>query len=123
MRPHARDVAAAFYANLFAAAPQLRPLFGGDMQEQGRKLMAVLGLAVSGLTNLPALLPTVRALGERHRGYGVEPAHYGIVGAALIQTLEEGFGDAFSPELREAWAAAYAILAGVMCEPAQARAA
>lgn len=123
LKPAAPDVALAFYANLFAAAPQLQSMFHGDMAEQGRKLMAVLALAVAGLSNLPALLPAVRALGARHAGYGVEPEHYGIVGAALLKTLEDGLGDAFTADVRQAWAAAYGTLADVMVDASEVRAA
>ncbi|WP_075214874.1 globin family protein [Mongoliimonas terrestris] len=120
LKPFAPQVARVFYAHLFAAAPQLRSMFHGDMDEQGRKLMAVLSLAVAGLDDLPSLLPAVRALGARHVGYGVRPDHYGIVGTALLRTLEDGLGDAFTPDMRQAWALAYATLAGAMVQESHA---
>lgn len=44
------DVAAKlFYGRLFEIAPHVKPLFKSDLKEQGRKLMATLGLVVSGL--------------------------------------------------------------------------
>ena len=59
-------------------------------------------------------MPHVKALGARHAGYGVTVAHYGIVGDALMWTLERGLGDAFTPEVRSAWAKVYGVLAGTM---------
>jgi hemoglobin-like flavoprotein len=59
-------------------------------------------------------------MGRRHKDYGVQPAHYGIVGTALLGTLEQGLGKTFTPEVKEAWAAAYDILAMTMQEAAAA---
>jgi hemoglobin-like flavoprotein len=56
----------------------------------------------------------VEALGRRHVGYGVRDEHYSTVGEALIWTLAQGLGDAFTSEVREAWAAAYSWLAFTM---------
>ena len=112
--PIAETAAALFYDRLFTLDPSLRPMFTGDMQEQGRKLMQMIAVAVRGLDDLDQLLPAVRALGQRHARYGVRPAHYGTVAAALLWTLEQGLGDAFTPEARTAWSTVYGILAGTM---------
>jgi hemoglobin-like flavoprotein len=114
VQPIAETAAALFYERLFTLDPALRPLFHGDMREQGRKLMTMLQVVVNGLTRLEALVPAVRALGRRHVGYGVTDDHYATVGAALLWTLEQGLGAAFTPEVSGAWAAAYTLLAGVM---------
>ncbi len=116
--PIAPVAAAMFYDRLFALDPALRPLFKGDMEEQGRKLMAMIGTAVANLNRLDAIVPAVQDLGRRHAGYGVEKAHYDTVATALLWTLEQGLGDDFTPATREAWTEAYTILAGVMQEAA-----
>ena len=109
------DVAARlFYARLFELDPSLEALFTGDMDEQGRKLMQMLTVAVRGLDSLDELVPAVRALGRRHVGYGVRDRHYATVGSALLWTLEHGLDDAFTPEVRDAWAAVYSVLADTM---------
>lgn len=125
--PIAEPAAAIFYDTLFELDPALRPLFAhADMHEQGRKLMAAIGFVVANLRRTEALLPVVADLGRRHATYGVLPAHYDTVGAALLRTLAAGLGDAFTPETREAWAAAYGLVAGAMlraCDEPVARAA
>ncbi len=73
-----------FYGRLFELDPSLKRLFKGDMKEQGRKLMAVLGVAVSSLNNLEKILPTVQKLGASHRDYGVEDKDYQTVGAPAL---------------------------------------
>jgi hemoglobin-like flavoprotein len=112
--PIAETAAGLFYARLFELDPSLRLMFSSDMQEQGRKLMQTLVVAVHGLDNLDALVPVVRALGARHAGYGVQDRHYETVAAALIWTLKTGLGDAFTPEVQDAWATVYWLLADTM---------
>lgn len=114
IEPIADTAAGLFYARLFELDPALKDLFMEDIGEQGRKLMAMIGLAVRGLDDLPALLPVVQALGRRHLGYGVEDADYRTVGAALLWTLEKGLGKEFTSETRDAWATMYGVLSDTM---------
>jgi hemoglobin-like flavoprotein len=116
--PIADDAAALFYNRLFELDPALRPMFRGDMREQGRKLMAMIGAVVSGLKTLDRIVPGVRALGARHAAYGVRDEHYDVVGAALLWTLATGLGEAFTDEVRDAWAVAYTILSTTMKDAA-----
>jgi nitric oxide dioxygenase len=62
--PIADTAAALFYNRLFEVAPEVRPLFRGDMTEQGRKLMKTLAVVVNGLGNLDSILQ-LRALSRR----------------------------------------------------------
>lgn len=119
LQPIAASAASLFYGRLFELDPKLRFLFKGNMEEQGRKLMQMIGLAVKGLDRLDELLPAVRALGERHATYGVSDEDYETVGAALIWTLEAGLGAAFTSAMKEAWLTVYGLLAGTMKEAAQ----
>jgi len=116
-----KEVAAEmFYAKLFSLDPALQRLFKGDMKKQGVKLTAMINTAVNALTQLDALVPAVQDLGRRHVAYGVRRAHYDTVAAALIWTLEQGLGGAFTPEVRQAWVATYTLLATTMKNAAAA---
>jgi hemoglobin-like flavoprotein len=112
--PIAAQAAAMFYDRLFALDPALRPLFKGDMTEQGQKLMAMIGTAVANLHRLGDIVPAVRDLGKRHGGYGVKDADYDTVAGALLWTLEQGLGADFTPATRDAWVACYGVLAREM---------
>jgi hemoglobin-like flavoprotein len=114
VKPIAEQAAALFYGRLFETAPDVRPLFRGDMTEQGRKLMATLAVVVHGLDNLESILPAASALARRHVGYGVKAADYAPVGAALLWTLEQGLGEQWTPELAAAWTEAYTALSKFM---------
>ena len=112
-----------FYGRLFEIAPQVRAMFPDDMTEQRKKLMASLTIGVNGLNNLDTILPAASALAKRHVAYGAEPAHYPVVGEALLWTLEKGLGDAWTPEVAAAWTAAYTTLSGYMISEAYEKAA
>lgn len=112
--PNAEKVVASFYGRLFSERPDLRPLFKGSMQEQGRKLAAALATVVGSLDRLDAITPVLREMGRRHAGYGVKDADYADVGGSLLWTLETGLGAAFTADLREAWTKAYGLLADTM---------
>ena len=112
--PIADRSAGLFYGRLFEIAPELRPLFKGDISAQGRKFMATLTVAVTSLQTVEALKPGLRALARQHVAFGVRADHYAPLGEALIWTLQQGLGDAFTPETEQAWQMAYADIAETM---------
>jgi hemoglobin-like flavoprotein len=116
----APQAAALFYQNLFDADPSLKPLFKGNMEEQGKKLMQMIGAAVAKLGDLDVLVPILQSLAKRHVGYGVQEAHYATVGAALLKTLEQGLGLAFTPQVKASWATVYGVMSSVMVAAAKA---
>jgi hemoglobin-like flavoprotein len=122
VKPNSEAVAEMFYARLFELDPSLRPLFKGDMKEQGKKLVATLNLAVSSLTKLEEILPAVQDLGRRHVEYGVPDESYQTVGAALLDTLGKGLGDDFTDDVKGAWTLTYVTLSNVMLEAGHAAA-
>ena len=121
--PIADTAAGLFYGRLFELDPSLRPQFRTELGEQGKKLMQMLGFCVSKLDLLEELVPAVKELGRKHEGYGVEEEDYATVGAALLWTLEQGLGPAFTPEVKAAWTAVYELLAATMLEGAKSAAA
>ncbi|UWQ16812.1 globin family protein [Jannaschia sp. M317] len=115
-----KDAAAEiFYADLFETSPEVKPYFANsDMKEQGTKLMATLGVVVNGLRDLDKIVPVAQKLAVGHVAYGVKAEDYDKVGASLLRTLEKGLGEGFTPDVKDAWATAYGILAGVMKDAA-----
>jgi hemoglobin-like flavoprotein len=121
--PISGKAAELFYGRLFEIAPQVRAKFPNDMTEQRKKLMATLAIVVNGLNNLDTILPAASALAKRHVSYGAEAAHYPVVGEALLWTLEQGLGPAWTPEVANAWTGAYTTLSGFMISEAYEKAA
>jgi len=118
VQPMADTAAELFYKKLFEIDASAAALFKRDIKQQGQKFMQVLAVAVGGLSNLSTLAPIVKQLGVRHVGYGIKAEHYDSVRAALLWTLALVLQDAYTDDVREAWATAYAMLAGVMKEAA-----
>jgi hemoglobin-like flavoprotein len=118
VEPIADKAAELFYGKLFELDPALKPLFKGDMEEQGKKLMRMISTAVNGLDRLETIVPAVQDLGRRHVAYGVKDKDYDTVAAALIWTLGQGLGDAFTDELKDAWVETYTVLATTMKDAA-----
>lgn len=114
--PISEKAADLFYDRLFEVDPSTKVLFKGGMKTQGRMLMDMITAAVNGLNDLDGLVPKVQGLGRRHRDYGVQERHYDSVALALLWTLEQGLGDAFTTEVKTAWTETYTLLAGVMKE-------
>jgi len=112
--PIADQAADLFYDRLFELDPSLRRMFKEDMRAQKRALVGMLAVVVNGLGKLDTIVPAVQQLGSRHATYGVQDSHYATVGSALLWTLEQGLGDRFQPQTREAWTAAYTLLADTM---------
>eukprot|EP00056_Hartaetosiga_gracilis_P022455 m.30619 g.30619 ORF g.30619 m.30619 type:complete len:166 (+) comp9654_c0_seq1:116-613(+) len=70
--------------------------------------------AVKNLTDLGVVIPLLSRMGKKHVSYGVVPAHYDVVGQALIDTLAAGLGDAFTDDVKEAWVALYGVVKTTM---------
>jgi len=116
--PISDQAAVIFYDRLFEIAPQVKSMFPSDMAEQRGKLMATLTAVVNGLGNLASILPAASALAKRHVSYGAKPEHYPVVGAALLWMLEKGLGENWTPEVANAWKAAYGTLSAFMVSEA-----
>jgi len=117
--PIADTAAEIFYDKLFDLDPSLKPMFKGDMKEQGAKLMSMIGTAVNGLNDLGSIVPAVQNLGKNHVGYGVKDSHYDTVANALLFTLDKGLGEKFTPEVKTAWTEVYTVLATTMKDAAK----
>jgi len=111
---HEEVAALVFYRRLFELDPALRPLFKGDIQEQARKLMEMLGILIAMLESPHGLDLELRVMGERHAGYGVKDEHYATVAGALLHMLSETLGVEFTPEVRDAWTTLYGAVEATM---------
>jgi hemoglobin-like flavoprotein len=110
-----RQIAAlVFYRRLFELDPSLRALFETPIEQQAHKVIEMLEVIVD-LSDKSALLETeLRALGVRHKGYGVIEAHYPTVGRAMLDMLADVLGPKWTPSLSATWAEFYQLMAGAM---------
>ena len=88
------------------------------MDEQGNHLFDSLKFVVGNLRNSELLEKTLKGLGTRYVKYGVLPQHYPLVGNSLLKTLAELAGDAWTPDVKQAWVDAYTVITTVMLDGA-----
>ena len=111
---HDHVAALVFYRRLFEIDPSLRQLFTADIEEQSRKLLDMLAALIAMLERPVGLDMELRAMGARHRDYGVKDEHYATVGQALVDMLGEVLDKRFTPEVRTAWVALYGAVEALM---------
>ena len=111
-----------FYSKLFTDHPSLRKMFPKKMDEQYAKLIEMLNIIVARLDNVEQMIESIAAMGRRHVNYGVRPAHYKMVGNALLWTLRHGLGNDWNPDLEKAWARCYLMISDTMINAAKEKA-
>jgi hemoglobin-like flavoprotein len=108
------SVAADFYGRAFRRDPALPEMFTLEPAIQQARFAAELSEIVASIRRLDRFCPAVRALGARHRAYGVRAAHYRLMGEVLLETLAAALGREWTPAVSEAWTLAYALTAETM---------
>lgn len=103
-----------FYSKLFMANPSLRNMFPKNMDDQYRKLMDMLSVIIARLDRIDELNDDIAAMARRHVHYGVRPAHYKLVGNALLWTLRQGLGQDWTLDVEQAWTKCYSNLSDTM---------
>jgi hemoglobin-like flavoprotein len=104
------------YGRLFAVDPALKKLFRDDPVEQGRYLTAMLSVVAANVGKPERITLALRHLGRRHLTYGVKPKDFANFEDALLFALEHALIDVFTPEVKAAWQAAYALVSSMMLE-------
>ncbi|GAA4323550.1 NO-inducible flavohemoprotein [Mucilaginibacter gynuensis] len=106
-----------FYNRMFTHHPELKNMFNMGNQQSGKQqtalAMAVLAYAEH-IADPSVLLPVVDRIGHKHISLDIRPEHYLIVGKHLIASIQEVLGEAATPEILDAWTAAYNQLAALM---------
>lgn len=117
LRTHGLAITTAFYANMFAAHPELTNLFNMGNQASGvqqQSLAAAVFAYAANIDNAAALEPVIQRIVHKHVSIGIREEHYPIVGHFLLGAIEQVLGDAATPALIAAWDEAYSELAGAL---------
>jgi hemoglobin-like flavoprotein len=112
--PFRRKFAGLFYNRFFELAPDTKVLFSGDLDRQHLKLMDMVAAIVGALDQREMFQSLIRYSAHQHARLGVKSSHFVAFGEALIWSLQQQFGPAFTPEVREAWTALYASVKNEM---------
>jgi hemoglobin-like flavoprotein len=105
--PIRRKLAGQFYHRFFELAPDAQGLFRGDMERQHLKLMDMIAAIVGTLDEREIFQSIISHSGRQHAQFGAKPLHFAAFREALIWGLEQQFGAAFTPKMKEAWIELY----------------
>lgn len=108
-----------FYQRMFSHNPELKDIFNMTHQKTGRQSVALFEAVAAyakNIENLAALTSAVERIAHKHTSFNIQAEHYQIVGHHLIETLRELATEAFTPEVEEAWTAAYLFLAQIFID-------
>ncbi|KAK4225225.1 putative flavohemo protein [Podospora fimiseda] len=116
LKEHGVTITSVFYKNLITDVPALHNFFSTTSQITGRQPRALAGAVLAYATyidDLPKLAHAVERIAHKHVSLQVTADQYEIVGRYLIQAIGQVLGDAATPEIVDAWTAAYGVLADV----------
>ena len=116
LKIHGVEITTTFYRNMFEKNPEVKSLFNMDRQasgEQPKALAMSILAAAQNIDNLPAIMPVVNKIAEKHCNSNVKAEHYPIVGKHLLEAIKEVLGDAATDEIIDAWGKTYGVLAEV----------
>lgn len=115
LAPQAEEVMSRFYDELFSRFPAVKPMFAKTTKaKQMKMLLASLKLVIANLDNPDKLVPALKEMGKRHKGYGAVPEHYGAVAETLLDVMKEFAGKAWTKKVHNAWSDALNLVAETM---------
>jgi hemoglobin-like flavoprotein len=114
MWPIRRKLADQFYRRFFELAPDAQGLFRGGMERQHLKLMDTFAAIVGALDKREMFQSIISHSGRQHAQFGAKPLHFAAFGDALIWSMEQQFGAAFTLEMKEAWITLYGAVQSEM---------
>ncbi|SLM62101.1 NO-inducible flavohemoprotein [Dickeya sp. DW 0440] len=106
-----------FYQRMFQHNPELKEIFNMSNQRNGDQREALFNAICAYATHiedLPALLPAVERIAQKHASFNIQPEQYQIVGTHLLATLDEMFNP--GQAVLDAWGKAYQVLADVFIQ-------
>ncbi|KAG4027864.1 hypothetical protein MFRU_026g00460 [Monilinia fructicola] len=119
VQEHGTTITTTFYKNVLAANPALNNIFNQTNQKNGdqpRALAGALAAYAANIDNLSVLSNAVERICQKHASLFIRPEHYPIVGKYLLEAMGEVLGSALTPEILDAWTAAYGQLAKIMID-------
>ena len=115
LAPKADELALRFYDELFERFPAVVPMFSKTTKKkQSAMLVAALKLVIANLDDPEKLVPVLKGMGGKHKGYGAVPEHYGAVAETLLDVMKEFAGKAWTKKVHNAWSDALNLVAETM---------
>ncbi len=119
LKENGKEITSIFYKHLFEFHPELLNLFNQTNQKMGTQPLALANIvyfAAENIDCLDVLTPEIQIIANKHRALTIQPEHYPIVGKYILQAISEFLGDKATPEILDAWFAAYTVIANILIE-------
>lgn len=119
LKEQGTNITKVFYKNMLGEHPELNSIFNMTHQKTGHQARALansLWAYAEHIDDLGALSADVELIVHKHASLYVQPSQYAIVGSFLLEAMKEVLGDALTPEILDAWTAAYWQLADLLIE-------
>lgn len=118
LKTYGETITRTFYGAMLGDHPELLNYFNPANQRgeggQARSLAASVLAYAENIDRLGNLGSMVERIATKHVSLEIRPEHYPIVGKYLLRAIAEVLGEAATPEIVDAWGAAYGQLAEVM---------
>lgn len=117
LKDHGKTITTVFYKNMLSEHKELNNVFNRTHQITGHQAQALAASVLAYAThidNLGVLGGAVEHICQKHASLYITADQYGIVGTHLLRAMKEVLGDALTPEIHDAWAAAYWQLADIL---------
>ncbi|WP_213806847.1 globin domain-containing protein [Granulicella sp. dw_53] len=117
LQKHGEEITRVFYQQMLAAHPELRTMFDPENQKDGSQARRLAGAILAYAANIDRLVQLnapIDKIAHKHVGLHVLPEQYPIVGEHLLGAIKTVLGDGATPEVLDAWGAAYNQLADIM---------
>jgi nitric oxide dioxygenase len=114
---HGGEITRVFYRDMLADHPELFDYFNPANQRDGGQaasLAASVLAYASHIANPAPLMGMIERISSKHVSLEIKPEHYPIVGRYLLRAIKDVLRDAATPEIIEAWSAAYEQLSAIM---------
>ncbi|MFK7797730.1 MAG: NO-inducible flavohemoprotein [Aureispira sp.] len=117
LKEYGEQITRTFYKRMFEGNPEMKNIFNMTHQKKGEQ-PKVLANAIfqyaQHIDRLEVLASRVNAIAHKHASLAITPAMYAIVGKHLLAAIAEVLGAAATPEIINAWAEAYQVLADIL---------
>lgn len=107
-----------FYGQLFAMDAEIAAMFPAALDSQRRKLFHALRRIAQDQDDPAALAAYLERLGRAHRKNGIRDKHFAVFRRALLATMRQFCGEAWTETAEAAWAAGFDAAARIMLKAA-----
>jgi len=110
------EITTEMYKIMFSKYPHVKELFKDQPENQYMILAEALSLFAMNINKIEKLTPALEVIARKHVQTNVRKGHYPIVGASLLQAMENVLKEQATIPFIDAWTEAYKYLSDILIE-------